>query len=210
MHPDLLCCVSVLQELIKQLGLRARGILLIACAAILLYAPFITRMFHTETVYSDPFFRLLEFTIGVLLAARKAELDKKQGVLLYRWRSIALAAAVLLVGVTAADRTGVFAGDRMFYTWLSLPCFSELLLGLSGANTDVLDRSKTLRYLSDISYAVFLAQLFSFPACKDLFARFPVESNLLKILIGWAGTFLIAICIHCLELLLILLSDKTV
>lgn len=191
-----------LQELIKQFSLREKAVSLLALTAFLLYAPIITQHFHTETVYSDPFFRLLEFTIGVLLAALKAEMDKKQIVLLYKWRSIALAATVLLVGVTVADRAGIFAGDHMFYSWISLPCFSVLLLGLSGAKSDVLDRSRALKYLSNLSYSFYLAQLFSFQPCKLLIARFSIESNLAKILLGWSSTFLIALCIHRVELLL--------
>ena len=188
-----------LQELIKNISFRIRVIVLILCVTMLLYSPFIVQLYKTEWIYSNPFFRLLEFTIGILLATLKADIDRKHIVFFYKWWLILLESVLLFAGVTIAVKLGISVGDYMLYSWVSLPCFCFILLGLSGMESRVLDKSKLLRWMADISYAFFLAQLFSNEVCRILIKHFSVESNIIKILLGWIICIIIAVFIHFIE-----------
>lgn len=201
----LLICYAAypfLQELIKQFGMREKGILLIACAAILLYSPRVTVCFQIESIFNNPFFRLLEFTVGILLAAIKAELDGKQGLFLFKWWFVALVTGILAAGLTSIVNMGFSIDDFMIYNWLFLPCFALILLGLAGAATRLLDGSRILRRLSGCSYAFYLAQFFSNETCKLLIPRWSVESNIGKICLGWGVCLAITVCIYGVEKML--------
>ena len=188
-----------LQELIKPLSIHTRELVLITCVAILLYSPFVTYLFKTEDIYSNPFFRLLEFTIGILLATVKVDVDRKHIVFLYKWWFIVLTIILMATGITIAVKMGIAVGNFMLYSWICLPCFAFILLGLSGVDSTYLNKSKALKWLSGFAYAFFLAPLFSNNACKLLIKIYSIESNIIKILIGWSSCFIIAVGIHFIE-----------
>ncbi len=189
-----------LQELIKNLSFRIRVILLILCVVILLYSPFIVYLYKTEGIYSNPFFRLLEFSIGILIATIKADIDRKHIVFLYKWWLILLEAVLMFEGITLAVKLGIAVGDYMLYSWVCLPCFIFILLGLSGIDSRVLNESKLLKWMADISFAFFLAQLFSNEICGVLIEQFSIESNIMKIFLGWIICIIIAVFIHFIEM----------
>ena len=54
--------------------------------------------------------------------------------------------------------------------------------------------------MSSISYAFFLAQLFSNNVSKELIKHFSIESNTLKIIIGWTSCLIITLVIRLIEL----------
>lgn len=70
-----------IQEVMKQLTYKNKIFILLMCVGMLLYSPIITHWFHTANIYSNPFFRGLEFAIGVLLASIKDE--AKESKILY-------------------------------------------------------------------------------------------------------------------------------
>ena len=84
----LLCYIvyPFFQEIIKEISKKSRMILLLICVFVLLYSAFLVNAFKYDSIYSNPFFRIIEFIIGMLLAAMK--LDYKEntlGVLTNLW-----------------------------------------------------------------------------------------------------------------------------
>ena len=187
-----------LQELVKQMNLRAKICLLAICSGILLYAPLVVLFSGAANIYSNPFFRLLEFLIGVLLASVKTELSENKFVkkLIFSWGGVLLEGIIYIICVTAAVKRNIQIGNYMLYSWIGLPLFSLMLLGLSGVESKVVEKSKLLQYFSSISYTFFLAQLYSNWLCKKIIAHFVITSNGIKMLLGWGSCIVIAFLLH--------------
>ena len=120
--------------------------------------------FKTDSIYSNPFFRGLEFFIGVLLCS----LPIKAGVAkaLATWKALIAEAVLLVAGISVAGilisvRLNVFVGDYMLYDWIVIPLFACMILTLTGLKSPWLQGSAVLRYVSAASYAFFLAQTFN-------------------------------------------------
>lgn len=81
-----------LQELVKQMAIKNKFILLGLCFFILLYSPFIVENFGLATIYDNPWFRLIEFIIGVILASFKSDYENNVLVnkYLFKWKFIIL------------------------------------------------------------------------------------------------------------------------
>lgn len=58
-----------LQELIKNISYKKRKILLIGLIALLIYSDYMLVWFGLSSIYSNPFFRGLEFCLGIVLAS---------------------------------------------------------------------------------------------------------------------------------------------
>lgn len=188
----------LLQNVAKSISLKTKIATICICSFLLLYSPLITRHFAISGIYSNTFFRILEFTIGVMLAALKSNADKSSFVkkYLYNWVFILLVNFVLLAGITCAVKLGICVGDYMLYSWIGLPCFIFLLLSLSGVKSHVLEKSKLLKYFSALSYSFFLAQLFSNGICKRIMTKYSITNNLAIILLGWGVCIIIAFLFH--------------
>jgi len=196
----LLCYLvyPLLQEVARQISTKARLVLLCLFAGILLYAPFIVNRYQIETIYPNPFFRILEFSIGVLLAALKPTLDRLtfSRKFLYRWITVAAVGLVMYFAVAYAVRHDYAIGDYMLYSRICLPCFALMLIGLSGVESRVLSKSRVVAYCSGIGYAFFLAQLCSNTISKIIIDRHSIADNRLIILVGWSVCAVIAVFLH--------------
>lgn len=169
---------------LKQMRPRARIVMIALLSFVLLYAPFIVILFQVARIYSNPFFRLLEFSIGALLCSLIRELGATKVFrqrLFVRWSPL-VACLVLVVGVTQAVVANFYPGNYMIYSWITLPLFSFLLVSLALGDFALLERSKTIQYLSGISYSFFLVQFFAWPIVKAIESNFGVITNSNKII----------------------------
>ena len=187
-----------IQSMIEQIKVKEKMGLLIMLVVILLYAPIVQHLFHLSDIYSNPFFRLLEFTIGVLLAnfasnsyipIRKCGAFKKSLALL-------LIFSLLIVGVSVAYSVGI-PHDFMLFNWVALPCFSIAIFILgTNVHSRWLD-IKVIKYLSSISFTFFLCQVLPlWGICRKLVECINFDSNILKIIISFAVCFIGAVLIH--------------
>ena len=144
------------------------------------------------------FFRLLEFAIGIMLAALKLDLDGSNFVkkYIYNWGSILIENVIMLIGITIAVKLGIGIGNYMLYSWICLPLFALMLLGLSGVNVRCLGSCKLIQYCSSITYSLFLAQLFSNKICQWIIYKGEITNNLAVIGLGWIVCIAIALFFH--------------
>lgn len=185
------------QELTKQFSVKIKIIVVLMLIFILLYSPFIAYIFKTDSIYSNPFFRILEFSIGVILASLKQEIDnRKVSLLLYRWSFFLGILTLMVVGVTVAVKLGIYVDNYMMYSWICLPCFSLMMLSAGGLESTILSKSEFLKYFTKLSYCFFLAQLYSNLICIKITARYSVKSNIEIILLGWITCIVIAVILH--------------
>lgn len=184
----------LMQEIVKQMSTRAKWIVLAICTAILFWSPLVVHTFKTDSIYSNPFFRGLEFFIGVLLCSLpiKASVAK----LLATWKVFVAEAVLLVAGISIAVRLNVFVGNYMLYDWIVIPLFAFMIITLAGLKSPRLQRSAVLRYASAASYAFFLAQTFNTEIENWLFATCGIQNNVLQIIMSVALCAVMAIALH--------------
>ena len=190
----LMCYIifPLFQEIFKQITCKTKIFSIALIGFILLYSPYIANKFQTIDLYANPFFRILEFSIGVLLASMKTQLDLNSSVVryVYNWKIAIVVYFLLILGVSIAVIHG------LYLSLITLPCFILLLISLAGVESNFLSVAKPIRYSSELSYAFFLAQLYSNKICKFLVLKFNITNNTLIILLGWTMCIVIAISLH--------------
>ena len=198
----LICYITYpfLQELIKTIKKRTKIVMLMICSALLLYSPIVVHIYKLQRIYSNPFFRLLEFAIGMILASMKTDYkDSKIMGYLYKWPAIIIASSVMVVGISLVVKLKIAISNYMVYSWICLPCFIVMLLGLSGIEFIALRNSKILKWLADVSFVFLLAQLYSNTVSKMIIGRYSIDSNLCKIMIGWISCIVFALVLRMIE-----------
>lgn len=189
-----------IQEFVIRISNKIKIFILLVMVFVLLYAPIVVWYFDLSSIYSNPFFRLLEFFIGVFIASMKPSLDKMEFVKkhLYNWKYIILISALMVTGVTIAVNFDITVGNYMLYSWICLPCFLALIVALSGVSFEKMNNMcrKILLSLSKMTYCLFLAQLFSNKISKVIIHRYRISNNLMIIFIGWGVCILITVLLH--------------
>ena len=184
----------LMQEIVKQMTTRTKWIALAVCIAVLFWSPLVVHMFKTDSIYSNPFFRGLEFFIGVLLCSLpiRARIAK----ILATWKALLVEVLLLVAGVSIAVRLNIFVGNYMLYDWIVIPLFACMVLTLAGLKSPKLQGSAVLRYASAASYAFFLAQTFNTEIENRLFAACGIQNNVLQIVVSIALCAFIAVALH--------------
>ena len=184
----------LMQEIVKQMSTRTKWMALAFCTAILLWSPLVVHTFKTDSIYANPFFRGLEFFIGVLLCS----LPIRAGIakVLATWKALIVEVFLLVAGVSIAVRLNVFVGNYMLYDWIVLPLFACMILTLAGIKSPRLQGAAILRYASAASYAFFLAQVFNTQIENWLFPLCGIQNNALQIAVSVALCVVIAVALH--------------
>ena len=97
-------------------------------AFILLYSPVAAKVLALASIYSNPFFRILEFTIGVILARCFLHRFRYRGNLSLSFGGIFVVCLVLVTGVSVLKVCQIAPANYMFYSCIALPCFSLLVV----------------------------------------------------------------------------------
>ena len=181
----------LMQEVVKQWGTRAKLVAIALSVIILFWSPLVVHTFSTDSIYSNPFFRGLEFFIGVVLASLPVNAKW-----IATWKAFIAEAVLLIVGVSVAVKLNIFVGNYMLYDWIAVPLFGCMALTLAGLKSPRLQNSKTLRYASAASYAFFLAQTFNTEIEQWLFPLCGVQNNILKIAISITLVSAMAVVLH--------------
>lgn len=178
---------------IRQMTVKGKLLLGLLSGFILLYSPFIQHMFHTQSIYSNPLFRILEFIIGCILASEASHIyERKLGKIISSKSLLLIEGLILVICVSIAYELGIGQGNYMLYSWICLPIFSLMILGLANLEYKRPNSSRLVLYLSTISYAFFLAQFFVWPIIKKM----NIYSNWLKVFVSLALCIVIAIVMH--------------
>lgn len=189
--------------LTKQIDDKRRLILIICLSAILLYSPFVQHYFHLQSIYSNPFFRLLEFTIGILVCQMNTNEDIKSRIIQFLRKPAVcvLSIVVLILGISIAFNIGIPA-DFMLYNWVALPCFISLLVSLGHMKFQGLRDSKAVKYMSALSFSIFLSQIIAVWYMVRYSMKYVgCDSNLMSILASAMFCFAIANFFHyCIEI----------
>lgn len=144
---------------------KTKIVLLILITFVLIYSPFVVCYLDLSSIFSNLFFRVIEFCIGVIIALMKDIFDKtdiaKRHV--YNWKFISLIRVLRIFGVALAVRLHIAVGNYMLDSWICLPCFIALIIALNRVpfHSIGISSNRILLYLSDMTYCFFWVQLFS-------------------------------------------------
>lgn len=187
----------LLYTLTVRLTNQVRACIILILAIILLWSPIIEHYFHLNSIYSNPFLRCLEFSIGILVAQVNTRHTGNKLVLILRNPySCITTLAILFVGVSIAYHIGI-PHDYMLYSWVALPCFISLLFSLGTIRFDGLQKSRIVQYLSALSFSLFLSQLIAvWWIVKYAFDYIDCHNNFLNILVSAVICFGIANFLH--------------
>lgn len=187
-----------IQEIIKQLTVKRKIIILLVIIGILMYSPIIVYKFNTKSIYSNPIFRGFEFCVGIILASMTEDIIQKKLLkkIFGNWLTIIFEFALLIIGVTVGVKMKFHVGDYMYYNMIAIPLFICMLVSFTGVNTKFIDNSKVIKYFSGMAYSFFLAQLFSNWICLGIINKYTIKNNIEKIALGWGVCIVIAFVIH--------------
>lgn len=189
----------LLQIITKKITDKTRLVLILVFSAILLWSPFVQHYFHLQTIYSNPFFRALEFSIGILVSQLNTTDSPCKLILFLRKPFVCVVSFIcLIVGVTVARMNNIPA-DYMLYSWVALPCFVSLMVSLGSYSFRKLQNSKAIKYLSELSFCIFLGQIiYVWYVVKNALQYVGCEANIVKILVSFMIVFCIANALHYL------------
>ncbi len=184
---------------VKQLDKKIKLLLIIIFASVLFYSPLVVEIFNTMWIYDNPFFRILEFMIGVFLASITLNIEKEYILtrILFNKIAIVIEVVVMVAGVTVAYYLNISRDNYMLYSWICLPAFSLILPGLAYTEWKYIGKSRVLAFFSKISYCFFLAQYFVWP----IIGLIKINNNIICIFyIFILCTIIACIFYYCIEL----------
>ena len=192
----------LIQSLTRDISDKTRMLTIVILGGILLWSPFVQHYFHTTSIYANPFFRMFEFSIGILVCQMNLQQSTTTKIIrILRNPSVCITTFILLVGgVSIAHKIGI-PGDFILYNWVALPCFISLLVSLGYIKFEKLQGSKTIQYLSALSFSIFLSQLIVvWHSVKITMAYIGCESNVANIVVSATICFCLANLFHfCIE-----------
>ena len=187
----------LLQNLTKSISNRNKIFWIFILSAILLYSPIVQHYFHLQSIYSNPFFRVLEFSIGVLVSQLNISTYPNKLVCIMRNYFVCILSLVgLVVGITILEMINI-PRDYMLYNWIALPCFISLMVSLGSYEFSRFQDSRVIKYLSELSFCIFLGQIiYVWTVVRYALDYFGTDNNIIKILASFVIVFCIANILH--------------
>ena len=166
--------------------------------AILFLAPLVQRHFQLASIYTNPFFRILEFCIGIIIAQINNSDTKISLSKFFKSKLVLLFVVVIMIsGVSLSyDFINTAGRDYMMMNWVSLPCFILIFLLLGNVEFRNIKNSKIILYCSNLSYSFFLAQFFIWPISYKTTQYLNSNTNIGNIVVSFLICMGVSIFLH--------------
>ena len=186
----------LIHQIIPQLKKKTMIIVVILLLFLRCYADKIVIQYNLDRNYSNPFFRLMEFAIGVLLYDLFVSVKKGSIRRVVQWVSVGLlAAAIAYCGVERMD--GLKKLVQLFYpTVILFACVLFLSLQI---HCEILEKSKVLAYMSSLTYPVYLMQMLAWNLSR---LTFKPTTNFGKIVCSLLITLVLSVIVERMMFLL--------
>lgn len=188
-----------IQWLLLRISKRSKIALGGGIFCILVLSSLLQRHFNLASIYANPFFRMLEFTMGVLAYMMGQEIRSEKIMKMLKSKFLLLFCVALLVaGVSVGDiMLGENVRDFMLMNIVAIPCFFLIFLSMGYVSFNRLSDCKIVTYGSKLSYAFFLAQFFVFPLSYHLVAYWiGIDTNIMRIMVSFVVCFCISFFLH--------------
>ncbi len=190
----------ILQRGLISISRKWRIVFVLICFFVIIYSGVIVSRYGLAGNYSNPFFRLLEFCIGVGVCSliyegnkdeEKSQNDNQGGwIVLCTLITIYVLIAIFLRVVYNVGMVTILTGYMS-----PIPLIMILLLLSSLVRSNKFENSRVLKLLSGITYQFYLMQLFLWKATQMVLDAFGLSGNKFKILVSFvictSGAFLI-------------------
>lgn len=167
---------------------------IILLVLLLSYFPYVADRFDTASLYTNPFFRLLEFATGMLIAMTNTSIRDDDSRILKLIRNpfaFVMSLVLLFVGVS------LLCSNKMYYFWLPIVFFTPALFGAGQIKFPPAWNNKVLLYSSSISYAFFLGQILVWLPLRIIVYHYSaLFSNIMIILLSLSLCIILAIALH--------------
>lgn len=196
----LLACYFVfplISVLLSSLSNKHTILVLFLLVFIMLWSLIVQIKVGTNSIYDNPFFRCVEFSIGMLLYNINNHWKETKIInIISNWAVIFLSLLVLVAGVTIFVKIGI-PQDFMLYNWVALPCFVLLILALGNKYMNRFQNSSFIKYASSISFTFFLAQMLAlWIISKNIVDLIGYDNNIVRIIIYFIVCTVVAILLH--------------
>lgn len=191
----------LLRTLLNPIRTSKKVLLMVFGTFIILLMPIIGKQFDVH-VYSNPLARVIEFSMGIMLAEIN-ETPKGYNRLLDALRHKHVSwfmLVVLIIGVTLAIRIGI-PKNYLLYDFIAIPCFAAIMLSLSFQRIVLPSKTENVvLYLSKVSYPFFLVQIFLWPLCQYLLSVIGYDTNIFRILLSFVTCSILAVILYeCID-----------
>ena len=184
-----------LQTVCKQLKAKHKVLLLFLLMFLDVWGAVISHKFHTAEIYDNPFYRIIEFACGLIVADINLEYDNNFLNVLHSWGILIISIVVLVVGVSMM-RHYLNYEDYMLYNVIVLPCFAIMLFALGSLKMPLFEKSDVIGYLGRISYAFFLTQFFAWEVSGWVVYGIGYNHNWFRILVSFSFCILASIAAY--------------
>ena len=181
-----------LQMVCKQLNARHKVALLLLLIFLDIWGAVISRRFNTAWTYDNPFYRIIEFSCGLLVADINMLLNNNILKIMRSKGMLFLSLIILIVGISLMRRHFLF-NDYMLYNIIALPCFIFMLCALGTQRFPILEKLKWINYAGKISYAFFLVQFFAWMFGRWIVRFVGYEANWFRIFVSFIYCLIAAI-----------------
>lgn len=184
-----------LQKITQQLNTTTKVITLCILIFMDLWSSVISNRFNICSTYDNPFYRMIEFTIGLLLADMSINHDNTLLRLLRSRITLIISIVFFITGISLIKKH-LFLQDYMIYNYVALPCFIIMLLSLGTLRSSNKIWNNIVSYFAKISYAFFLVQFFAWKVGKWTLIFLETDTNWLRILITFIYCFVAAVVMY--------------
>ena len=159
-----------LLEIISQVSLKTVRIFGGLIYLLLSGAPLIVKVFETDSIYTSPFFRTLEFTVGMIVC--KCYKKRKDDIKTLKNIVVIIVSSVLLIGaiIWLTDYgIGRFTFYSIYYAFFVVPIFAILLYCFASVEHKKESegrKNQIIPLLAKGSYACYLSQFFVWDVTK--------------------------------------------
>lgn len=158
-------------------------VLVICFIASMIYIPCIDITFDAPSLYTNPFYRLIEFSTGVLLAFNKC--DRKQNY--FYLILLVISNLLLIIGISVAPTNKhLFVGA----------CIAIIIWSCGNIQFDNTRRYNIVIYLSSLTYSFFLAQFFVWNPLKFVILYIGRLSNEVLVIISFILCVIISVVLY--------------
>lgn len=192
----------LLQWIIIRLKVKEKVILGGVFLFLLFLAPLVQRHFNVASIYDNPFFRAMEFSLGIIAASVNNDMLKNNISYILRSKEIlVMVIFFLILGISVADFYLTGFRDFMLMNWMALPCFIMIFLILGNVRFDTVGENRLVSYSSALSYAFFLSQFFVWSISYHIINNWiGIDNNIMRIIVSFTICVGISVTLHeCVE-----------
>ncbi len=179
-----------LAHVVKNISVKSRIILGASAAFLVLYSPFVCTRFGLSDIYSNPFFRCLEFLIGIILASITTNMQETKALkkVMRSKLAVLIEFGLLVFGVSLIALLNIGEGtgknQYMYCSLAALPVFCILLPSLATVELPRVEGSKVISYLCELAFPFFLAQSFVWYFGKKIVLLTGIENTVFRVVIA--------------------------